>query len=88
MYADHSRSHRIYCIRFNIMKFFATVLLLAALAAVLMSTSGCATREYTMLSKQVADYGIQRFEDKDKNVVCYVYRDADNGAMSCLKSVK
>jgi len=41
-----------------------------------------------MLTKQVGEYGIQRFEDKDKNVVCYVYRDADNGAMSCLKSVK
>jgi hypothetical protein len=70
------------------MKFFATVLLLAALAAVLMSTGGCATREYTMLTKQVGDYGIQRFDDKDKNVVCYVYRDSDNGAMSCVKSVK
>jgi hypothetical protein len=70
------------------MKFFAIVLLLAALAAVLMSTSGCATREYAMLTKQVGDYGIQRFEDKEKNVVCYVYRDSDNGAMSCVKSVK
>ena len=88
MYADHSRFHRIYYVRFNIMKFFMTVLLLATLTAALISLSGCATREYTMLTKQVGEYGIQRFEDKDKNVVCYVYRDADNGAMSCLKSVK
>lgn len=70
------------------MKFFATVLLLAALAAMLMSVGGCATRDYTMLTKQVGDYGIQRFEDKAKNVICYVYRDSDNGAMSCLKGSK
>jgi uncharacterized membrane protein YjgN (DUF898 family) len=50
--------------------------------------SGCATREYTQLTKQVADYGIQRFEDKEKNVTCYVYRDSDSNSMTCLKSVR
>lgn len=48
--------------------------------------TGCAsTRDYSLISKQVADYGIQRYEDKQKNVVCYIYRDKDSPALSCLK---
>jgi uncharacterized membrane protein YjgN (DUF898 family) len=70
------------------MKIFALVLTLAAIVVFFGTLSGCATREYTMLTKQVADYGIQRFEDKEKNVICYVYRDDDSNSMTCLKSVR
>jgi uncharacterized membrane protein YjgN (DUF898 family) len=70
------------------MKILAVVLTLATIIVFLGTLNGCATREYTMLTKQVADYGIQRFEDKEKNVVCYVYRDNDSNSMTCLKSVR
>jgi hypothetical protein len=46
---------------------------------------GCATRDYTMLTKQVADYGLQKIQDKKTNVTCYVYRDADTSSLSCVK---
>lgn len=59
------------------------------LLTMLLFLTGCTTtRDYHMLSKQVAEYGIQRYEDKQKNVVCYVYRDDDSPAISCLKDVK
>lgn len=70
------------------MKIFAAILAIFAIIVFLGTISGCATREYTMLTKQVADYGIQRYEDKEKNVICYVYRDNDSNSMTCLKSVR
>jgi hypothetical protein len=70
------------------MKILAIILTLAAITVFLGTLGGCSTRDYTMLTKQVADYGIQRFEDKEKNVVCYVYRDSDSNSMTCLKSVR
>lgn len=56
------------------------------LLTMLLFLTACSTpRDYNTLSKQVAEYGIQRYEDKQKNVVCYVYRDDDSPALSCLK---
>lgn len=60
--------------------------LIVTLAVVFLN--GCAPREYKTLTEQVANYGIQRFEDKDRGVICYVYRDADGNSMWCTKSVK
>ena len=70
------------------MKTITLLLTMAVIVVFLGTLTGCATRDYTMLTKQVADYGIQRYEDKEKNVVCYVYRDSDSNSMTCLKSVR
>lgn len=49
-------------------------------------TVNCSTtRDYKQLTEQVADYGLQRLDDKSKGVSCYVYRDRDNSIMSCIK---
>lgn len=49
--------------------------------------TGCASpRDYTQLTKQVGEYGIQRFEDKPKNVTCWLYRDDDGSVMACLNN--
>lgn len=48
--------------------------------------SGCAgKRDYAMLTEQVAEYGVQRFEDDKNNVTCYIYRDKDSNSMTCLE---
>jgi hypothetical protein len=67
------------------MKLYLKTALILAIAPVLVS---CDKRQYLMLTEQVGNYGIQRFEDKEKNVFCYVYRDSDGNSMTCLKGVK
>lgn len=47
---------------------------------------GCATRDYTQLTDQVGEYGVQKIKDKKENVVCYVYRDGDNSSLSCVNT--
>lgn len=47
--------------------------------------SGCATRDYKELTKQVAEYGLQTYEDKKHNVLCYIYRDDDSNSMFCFE---
>lgn len=47
--------------------------------------SGCATRDYKQISDQVAEYGLQSYEDKKHSVVCYMYRDGDFSSLSCVK---
>jgi hypothetical protein len=47
---------------------------------------GCATkRDYTQLTDQVAEYGVQKIEDKKTGNICYVYRDGDWSSLSCVK---
>lgn len=47
---------------------------------------GCSTpREYTTLTKQIGEYGLESFTDKKTGNVCYVYSDKDNISMSCVK---
>lgn len=50
---------------------------------------GCASpREWRELTVQVANYGLQVYEDKPRGNVCYVYRDNDSPAISCLPAIK
>lgn len=46
----------------------------------------CATRDYQVMTKQVADYGLQKIEDKKTKVICYIYRDADSPSLSCVNT--
>lgn len=57
------------------------------LVALFLVLVGCATpRDYRDLTKQVGNNGIQRYDDKEKNVSCWVYRDSDGSLMACLKN--
>lgn len=48
---------------------------------------GCSTpRDYRQMTGQVAEYGVQSIQDKDKGVTCYVYRDGDWSSLSCVKT--
>lgn len=54
---------------------------------VVLLLTGCATsRDYKDLTKQVGNNGIQRYDDKEKNVSCWVYRDSDGSLMACLRN--
>lgn len=49
----------------------------------LLALTGCAsTRDYTQVTKQVAEYGIQSI--KVGKATCFVYRDDDGSSMSCI----
>lgn len=61
------------------------LLLLVIIAAF---ATSCASRDYVMLTEQVADNGLQRIEDKKNGVVCYIYRDSDGNSMNCFKNKK
>lgn len=50
---------------------------------------GCSTpRDYTQMTDQVAEYGVQYIEDKKNGNICYVYRDGDWSSLSCVKKSK
>ena len=50
-----------------------------------MFATACAhEREMKLLNREVAEYGINRFENRE--IVCFVYRDADTSSMQCFKN--
>lgn len=51
----------------------------------ILSVTACGHRDYAQLSDQVAEYGLQSYSDKRTDVVCYMYRDGDYSALSCVK---
>lgn len=62
---------------------------LLMLGIILFVVFGCSTpREYNQLTGQVAEYGVQSIEDKKNGNICYVYRDGDWSALSCLPKKK
>lgn len=48
-----------------------------------LALTGCSTADYKQLSTQVGENGLQSYEDKA--AVCYIYRDSDTSALSCIK---
>lgn len=54
------------------------ILIIAALIG------GCASRDYVELTSQVGNGGLERFDDKKKDVSCYIYRDHDGSLMQCM----
>jgi hypothetical protein len=58
------------------------------LASLFMSLGCSTTRDYTTLTKQIGDYGLESYTDKNTGNICYVYSDKDNIAMSCVNPMK
>lgn len=58
-----------------------------AFIALVLMVSGCASdKAYEVMTHQTADNGLQLMSDEDRGVVCYVYKDGDDAAMSCIKT--
>lgn len=64
------------------MKMLLLLVIVAAFA------TSCASRDYVIVTEQVADNGLQRIEDKKNSVVCYIYRDNDGNSMQCFNKPK
>ena len=57
-----------------------------ALIALFLVTGCASNREYEVMTRQTADNGLQLMSDEDHGVICYVYKDGDDTAMSCVKT--
>jgi hypothetical protein len=58
-----------------------------AFIALVLMVSGCASdKAYEVVTHQTADNGLQLMYDEDRGVVCYVYKDGDDAAISCVKT--
>ena len=56
---------------------------LLAMGLFLVAATGCTTPDYVRISKQVGDYGLQKYDNQD--VRCYIYRDDDGNSMQCFE---
>lgn len=50
---------------------------------------GCASeRDYSVVTEQVVNIGMEKIVDKSTGVVCFIYKDSDGVSNSCLKVYK
>jgi hypothetical protein len=50
-----------------------------------LALTGCATSPWSRMTDRVVDNGLSRFDDRNRDTTCYVYRDSDGSSISCIR---